>query len=452
MKEILDLVEKYVEEKDASKTWEAGKDWVQYAGPYFTSKEFVKGVESLLNGWLAMGTDSITFEKKFPPHFGRQFGVLTNSGSSANLLMMAAMTSKRLYDFPKGTKVIVPVAGFPTTVNPIFQFGFEPVFVDIELDTLNLNIEQVKEAAEQTDAKIITFAHVLGNPPNMDEVMKIVNEHNLILLEDCCDALGTTYDGKPLGSFGEMASCSFFPAHHITMGEGGFVATRTPEQEKVVRSFREWGRGCYCVGRKANLSKKGTCGCRFSNWLPALPEEIFDHKFVYEEIGFNLKPVEMQSSMGLVQLEKLPKIHERRKENYANLFKVFEKYEEYFHLPRATEKSDHSWFSFPMTIRDGAPFKRRDITQFLEDNKIQTRTYFAGNILLQPAYSHLNPIEDTIKKYPVATKVTKDTFFVGASPVIDKVQIDYIESIVDKFFKNLKYTLGSRTVRMLAEM
>jgi len=258
----------------------------------------------------------------------------------------------------------------------------------------------------------------------MDEVMQVVKEHNLILLEDCCDALGSTYKDKPLGSFGEMASCSFFPAHHITMGEGGFVATRTAQQEKVVRSFREWGRGCFCVGRKANLSKKGSCGCRFSNWI-------------YEEIGFNLKPVEMQSSMGLVQLDKLPEIHERRKENYKNLYNVFEKYEEHLHLPKATKDSDPSWFSFPMTIKDGSPFKRRDITGFLEDNKIQTRTYFAGNILLQPAYSHLNDIEDTIKRYPVATKVTKDTFFIGASPVITKQQIDYIQSIVDKFFQNL---------------
>ena len=437
MKEILDLVQKYIEEKDSTKEWKAGEDWVQYAGPYFTSEEYVKGVESLLKGWLAMGGDSIKFEKRFPENFGRDYGVLTNSGSSANLLMMAAMTSKRLYNFPKGTKVIVPVAGFPTTVNPIYQFGFEPVFVDIEIDTLNLNIEQVKDAAKNTDAKIITFAHVLGNPPNMDEVMQVVKEHNLILLEDCCDALGSTYKDKPLGSFGEMASCSFFPAHHITMGEGGFVATRTAQQEKVVRSFREWGRGCFCVGRKANLSKKGSCGCRFSNWISALPEEIFDHKFVYEEIGFNLKPVEMQSSMGLVQLDKLPEIHERRKENYKNLYNVFEKYEEHLHLPKATKDSDPSWFSFPMTIKDGSPFKRRDITGFLEDNKIQTRTYFAGNILLQPAYSHLNDIEDTIKRYPVATKVTKDTFFIGASPVITKQQIDYIQNIVDKFFQNL---------------
>jgi CDP-4-dehydro-6-deoxyglucose reductase, E1 len=437
MKEILDLVQKYIEEKDSTKEWKAGEDWVQYAGPYFTSEEYVKGVESLLKGWLAMGGDSIKFEKRFPENFGRDYGVLTNSGSSANLLMMAAMTSKRLYNFPKGTKVIVPVAGFPTTVNPIYQFGFEPVFVDIEIDTLNLNIEQVKDAAKNTDAKIITFAHVLGNPPNMDEVMQVVKEHDLILLEDCCDALGSTYKDKPLGSFGEMASCSFFPAHHITMGEGGFVATRTAQQEKVVRSFREWGRGCFCVGRKANLSKKGSCGCRFSNWISALPEEIFDHKFVYEEIGFNLKPVEMQSSMGLVQLDKLPEIHERRKENYKNLYNVFEKYEEHLHLPKATKNSDPSWFSFPMTIKDGSPFKRRDITGFLEDNKIQTRTYFAGNILLQPAYSHLNDIEDTIRRYPVATKVTKDTFFIGASPVITKQQIDYIQSIVDKFFQNL---------------
>jgi len=437
VKEILDLIKSYIEEKNSSKKWEAGKDWVQYAGPYFDSNEYVKGTESLLKGWLAMGTDAITFEKKFPLNFGKDYGALTNSGSSANLLMIAAMMSKRLYNFPKGTKVILPVAGFPTTVNPVLQLGLEPVFVDIELDTLNLDLSQVREAAQNTDAKIITFAHVLGNPPNMSELMNIVEEHNLILLEDCCDALGSTYKDKPLGSFGQMASCSFFPAHHITMGEGGFVATRTSEQEKVVRSLREWGRGCYCVGKKANLSKMGTCGTRFNNWLPALPDEIFDHKFVYEEIGYNLKPIELQASIGLAQLEKLDEIHKKRKENYRNLFKVFEKYEEHLLLPRAREGSDPSWFSFPMTIKDGAPFKRRDITEFLEDNKIQTRTYFAGNILLQPAYSYLSNIQDTIEKYPVATKVTKDTFFVGTSPVIDKNQINYIEKTVDEFFRKI---------------
>ena len=421
--QILRLVDEYITEKRSNTSWTAGKDWVRYGGPYFDSDEYVRAVKSLLSEWLVLGQDAIKFEREFPKHFGKRNGILTNSGSSANLLMML------------GTKVITPIAGFPTTINPILQVGFEPVFVDIDLENLNLNLDQVEKAAQQ-GAKIITFAHVLANPPNMDRLMAIVEKYNLILLEDCCDALGSTYDGKELGSFGEMASCSFYPAHHITMGEGGFVATRTHEQERVVRSFREWGRGCYCVGQEANLLKNGTCKKRFSNWVPSLPNEIFDHKFVYEEIGYNLKPIELQASMGLAQLEKLETINYKRRENYKGLFEIFEKYEEFLHLPRPTEKSDPSWFAFPMTIKDGAPFKRSDITGFLENNKIQTRNYFAGNIMLQPAYTHLVNVPEIMEKFPVARKVTTDTFFLGTSPVITKEQINYIGSIVDKFMKD----------------
>ena len=432
---ILKLIAEYIEEKNSKEVWQPGEDWVRYAGPYFDSDEYVRAVKSLLSGWLVLGQDAIKFENKFPKHFGKDFGILTNSGSSANLLMMLAMTSKKLYNLPKGTKVITPVAGFPTTINPIFQVGFEPVFVDICVDNLSLNLDQVEEAAKR-GAKILTFAHVLGNPPNMDRVMDIVKKYDLILLEDTCDALGSTYDNKLLGSFGEMASCSFYPAHHITMGEGGFVATNTCEQERVVRSFREWGRGCYCVGKAANLLKNGTCKRRFDNWIPSLPNEIFDHKFVYEEIGYNLKPIELQASIGLAQIEKLPEITRKRKENYSRLFKIFEKYEEFLHLPRSTEKSDPSWFAFPMTVKDGAPFKRSDITSFLEDHKIQTRNYFAGNIMLQPAYDHLADVDEIIKKYPVSRKVTTDTFFLGTSPVITAEQIGYVGGIVDSFMKD----------------
>lgn len=437
LKNILNMVSEYIDEKHAKTQWTPNKDWVKYAGPYYSSDEYVRAIDTLLSEWLVLGEDAIAFERKFPQYFGKEHGILTNSGSSSNLIMMAAMKSKRLYNFPEGTKVIVPIAGFPTTLNPIFQVGFKPLFVDIEIDTLNLNLDQVEECAKQ-GAKIITFAHVLANPPNMDRLMQIVNDYDLVLLEDCCDALGSTYDGKPLGSFGEMASCSFYPAHHITMGEGGFVATKTYEQEMVVRSFREWGRGCYCVGQKANTLKCGTCKKRFSNWLPSLPDEIFDHKFVYEEIGYNLKPIELQASLGLVQLEKLDDIHRRRRENYKNLFNTFSKYEEFFHLPRPTRKSLPSWFSFPLTIRDNSPFKRSEITNYLEDHKIQTRTYFAGNIMLQPAYTHLVDVDKVKNDFPVARKVTTDTFFLGASPVITKEQTDYIDSVIDKFMEEYK--------------
>jgi CDP-6-deoxy-D-xylo-4-hexulose-3-dehydrase len=346
--------------------------------------------------------------------------------------MITALKSKRLYNFGPETKIITPAAGFPTTINPIIQNGFQPVFVDIEVDTLNLNLDQVEQAAKN-GAKVLAFAHVLGNPPNMDKLMEIVDKYNLILLEDCCDALGSKYDGKLLGSFGQFASCSFYPAHHITMGEGGFVASKTDEQDTVIKSLREWGRGCYCSGKGASCLRNGMCKKRFSEWLPSFPGVIFDHKYVYEEIGYNLKPIEMQAAIGLVQLKKLDKIIELRKKNFNRLYQIFSKYDKIFHLPKATEKSDPSWFAFPLTVRDGVYMNRNDFTMYLEDCKIQTRNYFGGNILLQPAYDGVYS-GDAKKDFPVSTKVTTDTFFLGTSPVITDQQLDYIEMMVDNYF------------------
>jgi len=436
MDKILKLVEEFIQEKHESKTWTAGKDWVQYAGPHFTTEEYTASVKVLLDGWLVLGQNGIRFENTFPKFLGKNFGILTNSGSSSNLLMMSALTSRRLTGFKKGTKVITPIAGFPTTINPIFQVGFEPEFVDIDLDTLNLNLDQVEEKAKQ-GCKVITFAHVLGNPPNMDQLMQIVDDYGLILLEDCCDALGSTYKGELLGSFGDFASCSFYPAHHITMGEGGFVACKTEHQEIVTRSFREWGRGCFCVGKKANLMKNGCCGKRFSCWLPSLPDEVFDHKYVYDEIGYNLKPTDQQAAMGLVQMKKLPEIISLRKKNHKRLCDIFSKYDDYFIIPKATEHSDPSWFAFALTIKENSKFKRKDIVDYFENSKIQTRPYFAGNIMLQPAYEGIMDQNEIVKQFPNARKVTTDTFFLGTSPVITDEQLDYIETVVDSFFGNL---------------
>lgn len=434
MKEILDKIREFVEQKQLNKNWTAGKDFVNYAGPYFSADEIVSAAESLLNEWLVMGEKTLQFERLFHKEFGKKNGIVTNSGSSSNLLMMASLTSKRGYNLPKGTKVLMPIAGFPTTLNPTLQVGFDPVFVDIEVETLNLDLNQVEKVLDENpDIRVITFAHVLGNPPNMHRLMDLVKKHNLILLEDCCDALGSTYDGKPLGSFGEMASCSFYPAHHMTMGEGGYVACNTAEQEMILRSLREWGRGCYCVGPEANKLKCGTCGKRFSEWIPTMPGEIFDHKYVYDEIGYNLKPIEIQGAMGLEQLKKLPEIHKLRRRNYQLLFDIYSKYEEFFHLPRAQDNSNPSWFAFPLTIRSDAPFKRDDIVDYLEENKIQTRPYFAGNIMLQPAYSHLMNPNEARDNFPVATMVMTNTFFHGTSPVITPEQITYIGETVDSF-------------------
>lgn len=433
MNEILKLVKEYIDNKQSAKTWVAGKDFVNYAGVYYDSDEYMAGVESLLGGWLVMGDQGLAFERTFPRQFDKKYGILTNSGSSSNLLMMSSLTSKRGFNLPKGTKVLIPVAGFPTTLNPTLQVGFEPVFLDIELETLNLDLTKAAALIEEHNIKVITFAHVLGNPPNMDKLMELVKAYDMILLEDCCDALGSTYDGKPLGSYGLMASCSFYPAHHMTMGEGGFVATSDEMQSTILTSFREWGRGCFCVGPKANKLKCGTCGKRFSEWIPALPGEIFDHKYVYDEIGYNLKPIEMQAALGMQQIKKLPTIHALRKRNYQLLFDIYAKYEEFFHLPRAREKSDPSWFAFPLTIRADAPFSRNDIIDYLEENLIQTRPYFAGNILLQPAYSHLADPQQTKIDFPMATHAMTHTYFHGASPVITPEQIAYIGDKVDSF-------------------
>jgi CDP-6-deoxy-D-xylo-4-hexulose-3-dehydrase len=434
MQHILDAVKQYIDQQQAKRSWVAGRDFVNYAGSYYDSAEFVAGVESLLKGWLVMGDEAMKFEREFPRQFEKTHGILTNSGSSSNLLMMSALSSKRGYNFPKGTKVLMPIAGFPTTLNPTLQVGFEPVFVDIELDTLNINLEQAERViANDPYIKVITFAHVLGNPPNMDQVMALVDRYNLVLLEDCCDALGSTYDGRALGSYGLMSSCSFYPAHHMTMGEGGFVATSDAATEVILRSFREWGRGCYCVGPEANKLKCGSCGKRFNNWIPTLPDEIFDHKYVYDEIGYNLKPIEMQAAMGMQQLKKLPEIHALRRRNYQLLFDIYSPYEEFFHLPRAQDKSDPSWFAFPVTIRNSAPFKRNDIVDYLEENLIQTRPYFAGNIMLQPAYSHLMDPQRAKEDFPMATHAMTHTYFHGTSPVITPEQIAYIGSKVEGF-------------------
>jgi CDP-6-deoxy-D-xylo-4-hexulose-3-dehydrase len=434
MQHILDEVRKFIDQQQQQKTWTAGRDFVNYAGNYYNSDEYVAAVAALLKGWLVMGNDSLKFEREFPQQFGKSHGILTNSGSSSNLLMMASLTSKRGYNFQRGTKVLMPIAGFPTTLNPTLQMGFTPVFVDIEQDTLNLDLEAVERALEANpDIRVITFAHVLGNPPNMDRMMDLVQRHNLVLLEDCCDALGSTWQGEPLGSFGLMASCSFYPAHHMTMGEGGFVATSSEDQEVILRSFREWGRGCYCVGPAANKLKRGTCGRRFSEWVPCMPGEIFDHKYVYDEIGYNLKPIELQASMGLAQLEKLPEIHALRRRNYRLLMDIYSAWEDWFVLPRAIPGADPSWFAFPLTIRDSAPFTRNEFCQHLENHLIQTRPYFAGNIMLQPAYSHLMDPVRARDDYPVATYVMTHTFFHGTAPVITPEQISYIGEVAQKF-------------------
>ena len=438
-KQILDLVKQFIQEKEESKSWTPGEDWVQYSGPFFDEKEYINGVESLLNSWFILGEKGREFEKRFAPLLGKRDGILTNSGSSANLLMVSLLRTKRGGNLPKGSKFLTPVVCFPTTINPIIQCGFEPVFVDVNLPNLDLNLDQVEELLKKDtnkEIKGIVFAHVLGNPPDMDRIMEIVKKYDLIFLEDTCDALGSTWDNTPLGSFGDISTCSFFPAHHMTMGEGGFVAINSPKHRMGLASLRDWGRACYCNTVKPGNVTCGTgCGMRFNTWFKNQPDITYDHRYVFDEIGYNLKPTEMQAAMGLAQLDKLEEMHSKRKYNFDRLHSILSKYSDYLHLPTKHEKADVSWFGYLITLKDNVPFLKQDMVDHLEEAKIQTRSYFTGNALFHPAYEELakgysNPGEE----FPVATKSTKDTFFMGVYPGITDEQLDYIETSVDSFF------------------
>lgn len=443
-KEILSLVGEYIREKtQQEENFSPGSDWVKYSGPHFDENEYKAAVESLLSGWLIYGEKCREFEREFAPKMGKRTGALTNSGSSANLLMVSALTSRRStidkFRLEPGAKIITPVTCFPTTLNPIIQNGFEPVFCDVDIPSLNPNLDEV-EILLKNDPSIkgIMFAHVLGNPPNMDRLMKLCEEYDVIFLEDACDALGSTYDGKPLGSFGLISTCSFFPAHHMTLGEGGFVSTDEFRLDRVIRSFRDWGRDCYCNERKPGDVTDGTaCGQRFKNWLPGRPEAVYDHRYVFSEIGYNIKPLELQAAMGLEQIKKLPEMEKARRDNFKTLKNIFSKYEQFFHLPVATEKSDPCWFGFLLTVKDGSPFSKQDLVDHLEEAQIQTRSYFTGNVLYHPGYEHLGrQYASLVDRFPNADLATRNTFFLGTFIGLTKDKLNYVENIVDDFMSS----------------
>ena len=293
-------------------------------------------------------------------------------------------------------------------------------------------MDRVEEILENDpDIKAITFAHVLGNPPDMDRFMSLVEKYDLVFLEDSCDALGSRYDGKKLGSFGHISTCSFFPAHHMTMGEGGFVATNDNKIRKVVSSLRDWGRACYCNTMKPGNVTGGTaCGNRFKNWLPGLKDAVYDHRYVFDEIGYNLKPLDLQASMGLEQIKKLPEMDQARRDNFKKINDIFDPYKEFLHLPKATDKSDPCWFAYLMTVKKDAPFKKQDIVSHLEGSKIQTRSYFAGNILTHPGYYHLSDeYGDMNQTFPVAQLATTNSFFLGTFIGLDERKIQYIKKL-----------------------
>ncbi|MCL5276195.1 MAG: lipopolysaccharide biosynthesis protein RfbH [Deltaproteobacteria bacterium] len=425
---ILSLTREYAHSIESNKKFVPGSTQIPFAARLFDENEYINLIDASLDMWLTTGRYAAEFENLFAKYFGVKKCLLVNSGSSANLVALSSLTSPKLQDkqIKKDDEVITVATGFPTTINPIIQNNLVPVFIDVDLGKYNIKVEDIENAISEK-TKAIMLAHTLGNPFNLDEVMKIVKEYNLFLIEDCCDALGSVYDGKLVGSFGNISTFSFYPAHHITMGEGGAVITNDLILARIAASFRDWGRDCYCDPGTSN-----TCGKRFSQQFGDLPFG-YDHKYVYSHIGYNLKLTDMQASVGVAQLKKLPEFIKIRKKNFSLLYNGLKKYEDFFILPKATEKSEPAWFGFPITLRDNIKFTRSDIVQFLEKNKIMTRMLFGGNLIRQPAYKNIK--HKVVGDLKNADKVMNDTFFIGVYPGISDEMIEYILNIFDKFFQ-----------------
>ena len=416
---ILELVEEYYGAAFPSKDFVAGQTAVPVSGRVFDAADLCALVNSSLDFWLTSGRFAAQFEKVFARYLGVRTATLVNSGSSADLLAVTALTSPKLGDrrLKPGDEVITVAAGFPTTVNPIIQNRLIPVFVDVHVPTYNIDVNRLEEALSERTRAIIA-AHTLGNPFDLDGVTEFARRHDLWLIEDCCDALGATYAGQKVGTFGELATVSFYPAHHITMGEGGCVLTDKPLLKTILESFRDWGRDCWCEPGKAN-----TCGKRFDWQLGDLPCG-YDHKYTYSHIGYNLKLTDMQAAIGLSQFDKLPEFIEKRRANFRALENGLRELEEFFILPEATPNSDPSWFGFPLAVRPDAPFDRSEVIRHLEARNIATRLLFGGNLVRQPAYRGI--------EYRVAGPldnsdfVMNNVFWIGVYPGIDSRGIGYM--------------------------
>ena len=426
---ILSLTKEYASIVNSNKKFIPGKTVIPFAARYFDEEEYINLVDAALDAWLTTGRFAEEFEMQFSDFFGLKSCSLVNSGSSANLLAISALTSKKLGErrLKPGDEVITVAAGFPTTVNPIVQNGLVPVFVDVDIPTYNIKVESLENAISEK-TKVIMLAHTLGNPFNLDVIKALVDKYNLWLIEDCCDALGSKYRNKLVGTFGDIATVSFYPAHHITMGEGGAILTNDLNFERIIRSFRDWGRDCYCEPGASN-----TCGMRFTQQFGTLPFG-YDHKYVYSHIGYNLKMTDMQAAVGLAQLKKLPKFIEARKKNFKLLKDGLKKFSDYLILPEETANSDPSWFGFPITVKS-EKIKRYDLVKFLENNKIMTRMLFGGNLTRQPAYEDVR-----YRVYGDLTNtdiVMNDTFFIGVYPGITSEMIEYMINTFEKFFQSV---------------
>jgi len=430
--EIFAKVTEYYQQAHAHKKFVAGESRVQYAGRVYDEREMVNMVDAVLDFWLTAGRFAEDFEKKLGAFIGAREVIPVNSGSSAHLVAMSTLCAQQLKQrLHPGDEVITSAVAFPTTVAPIIQNQLVPVFVDAEMGTYNVDVNQL-EAALSSKTRALFLTHTLGNPIAMDRVMKFAKAHNLFVVEDTCDALGSKYKGQSVGTFGHLATLSFYPAHHITMGEGGAVYTNSRRLAKIARTIRDWGRDCWC-GYDNPLN--GKCGIRFERTLEGV-EGFHDHRYYYTEIGYNLKITDVQAAMGVAQMEKLPGFVAQRKKNFARLYAGLKQFEEFLILPTWSPDADVSWFACPLTLRDGVPFDRKAITTFLESRKIETRTLFAGNILKQPAYRSIEA--RTIGNLPVANKVMTDTFFVGVYPGLNEEKIDYMVSVFGEFFAKPK--------------
>lgn len=425
--EIAVLVSEYAKEQYKPKPFIPGETLIPPSGKLLGEEELQNMVSASLDGWLTTGRFNAEFEKKLAAFLGVKYCLSVNSGSSANLVAFSAITSPKLGDrtVKKGDEVIGVAAGFPTTVNPIIQFGAIPVFVDIDIKTHNVNVDLIENAITPK-TKAIMLAHALGNPYNVAKVKELCDKYNLWLIEDTCDALGAEYNGQKCGTFGDIGTLSFYPAHHMTMGEGGAVFMNNPELKVIAESFRDWGRDCYCAPGCDN-----TCGCRFEQKHGDLPFG-YDHKYVYSHSGYNLKITDMQAACGLAQLGKLDFFIQRRRENYSYLRKRLESLTEYLELPDPTPNSNPSWFGFPITLKDNLGVTRVELTRYLDDNKVGTRLLFAGNLLKQPYFENVE--YRVVGNLSNTDKSMNDTFWIGVQPSLDAERLEYVCTKLEEFF------------------
>ena len=425
--EIASLVTKYSEEKYKPVAFVGGETVIPPSGKLMGEEELQNMVAASLDGWLTTGRFNTLFEKGLAEFLGVKYCLSVNSGSSANLVAFNTLTSHKLGDraIKKGDEVIGVAAGFPTTVNPIIQFGAVPVFVDVDIQTHNINVDLI-EAAITPKTKAIMLAHALGNPFNVGRVKEICDKHNLWLIEDTCDALGAEFNGQKCGTFGDLGTLSFYPAHHMTMGEGGAVFMNNPELKAIAESFRDWGRDCYCPPGCDN-----TCGCRFEQKHGDLPYG-YDHKYVYSHSGYNLKITDMQAACGLAQLGKLEYFIEKRRSNYTYLRNKLESLTDFIHLPIPTPNSNPSWFGFPITLKEGCGVSRVDVTKFLDSHKIGSRLLFAGNLLKQPYFKDVE--YRVVGDLTHTDKTMNDTFWIGVQPALDEVHFDFVAEKMEELF------------------